>query len=195
MALPGETPAAPAATAAIAAAGLSRFLRAPHGMSGAATASRARSARSRGQCSTSPGPLHPSDHHLHFRPFIFPKPSFPAIRCAGRSCGAISRRWPVSSSPSSHPSSARCRTPGTPQTVDRPVRRADRHSGRALVVREAGGVGLLLFEIGALVAISSVAYEFASVFYNAMLPSIATPARIGGLSGLSLALGNASGRF
>ncbi|MGH6876628.1 MAG: MFS transporter [Rhizomicrobium sp.] len=52
---------------------------------------------------------------------------------------------------------------------------------------------LSLIEIGALVAVASVAYEFASVFYNAMLPSIATPARIGGLSGLSLALGNVSG--
>jgi UMF1 family MFS transporter len=38
-----------------------------------------------------------------------------------------------------------------------------------------------------------VAYEFASVFYNAMLPSITTHERIGGLSGLSLALGNISG--
>jgi UMF1 family MFS transporter len=53
--------------------------------------------------------------------------------------------------------------------------------------------GLTIFEIGALVAIASVAYEFASVFYNAMLPSIATHERIGGLSGLSLALGNLSG--
>lgn len=53
--------------------------------------------------------------------------------------------------------------------------------------------GLSLFEIGALVAIASVAFEFASVFYNAILPSIATHARIGGLSGLSLALGNVSG--
>ncbi|HEX3430672.1 MAG TPA: MFS transporter [Rhizomicrobium sp.] len=55
------------------------------------------------------------------------------------------------------------------------------------------GQGFTIVEIGALVAIASVAYEFASVFYNAMLPSIATHARIGGLSGLSLALGNVSG--
>ncbi len=55
------------------------------------------------------------------------------------------------------------------------------------------GQGLSLFEVGFLVAIANVAYEFASVFYNAMLPSIATHERIGGLSGLSLALGNASG--
>ncbi len=53
--------------------------------------------------------------------------------------------------------------------------------------------GLSLLEIGALVAIANVAYEFASVFYNAMLPTIATHERIGGLSGLSLALGNVSG--
>ena len=55
------------------------------------------------------------------------------------------------------------------------------------------GQGLSLFGIGALVAVSSVAFEFASVFYNAMLPSIASHERIGGLSGLSLALGNVSG--
>ena len=55
------------------------------------------------------------------------------------------------------------------------------------------GEGLTILETGALVAIASVAYEFASVFYNAMLPSIATHERIGGLSGLSLALGNISG--
>jgi UMF1 family MFS transporter len=55
------------------------------------------------------------------------------------------------------------------------------------------GQGLSLFEIGLCVGAASVAYEFASVFYNAMLPSIASPARIGGLSGLGLALGNASG--
>ncbi|HEY1614292.1 MAG TPA: MFS transporter [Rhizomicrobium sp.] len=53
--------------------------------------------------------------------------------------------------------------------------------------------GLSLFEVGLLVAIANVAYEFSSVFFNAMLPSIVTHERIGGLSGLSLALGNASG--
>ncbi len=56
-----------------------------------------------------------------------------------------------------------------------------------------GGEGLSLFTIGAAIAITFVAYEFASVFYNAMLPSIVTHERLGGLSGLSLALGNASG--
>lgn len=57
----------------------------------------------------------------------------------------------------------------------------------------ADGSGLSILQIGVLVAITYVAYEFASVFYNAMLPSIVTHERIGGLSGLSLALGNAGG--
>ncbi|MGD0192264.1 MAG: MFS transporter [Rhizomicrobium sp.] len=55
------------------------------------------------------------------------------------------------------------------------------------------GLGFTLLEIGTLVAVANVAFEFASVFYNAMLPSIASHERIGGLSGLSLALGNLSG--
>jgi UMF1 family MFS transporter len=55
------------------------------------------------------------------------------------------------------------------------------------------GQGLSLLEVGLLIALANVAFEFASVFYNAMLPSITTHAQIGGLSGLSLALGNASG--
>ncbi|HUJ46987.1 MAG TPA: MFS transporter [Rhizomicrobium sp.] len=55
------------------------------------------------------------------------------------------------------------------------------------------GAGLSVFEIGALVATTYVAYEFASVFYNAMLPSIVTHQRVGALSGLSYALGNLSG--
>jgi len=53
--------------------------------------------------------------------------------------------------------------------------------------------GLSLLVIGALIAVSNVAYEFSSVFYNAMLPSIVPHERIGSLSGLSLALGNVSG--
>ena len=53
--------------------------------------------------------------------------------------------------------------------------------------------GLTVFEVGVLVATTYVAYEFSSVFYNAMLPSIASHERLGGLSGLSLALGNLSG--
>ena len=55
------------------------------------------------------------------------------------------------------------------------------------------GAGLSLLEIGVLVALTNIAFEFASVFFNAMLPTIATHARIGSLSGLSLSLGNVSG--
>lgn len=55
------------------------------------------------------------------------------------------------------------------------------------------GGGLSIFMLGALIAITYVAYEFASVFYNAMLPTIVPHERVGSLSGLSLALGNAVG--
>src|SRR3984885_5914091 len=55
------------------------------------------------------------------------------------------------------------------------------------------GTGLSILEIGIFVAITYVAFEFTSVFYNAMLASITTPAQLGGLSGLGLALGNAAG--
>lgn len=66
-------------------------------------------------------------------------------------------------------------------------------SSACLWFAEPAGQGLSLFEIGLCVGAASVAFEFASVFYNAMLPSIASQARIGGLSGLGLALGNLSG--
>jgi UMF1 family MFS transporter len=63
----------------------------------------------------------------------------------------------------------------------------------ALWYAQPGGMGLSLLSIGVLVAATNVAYEFSSVFYNAMLPTIVAHERIGSLSGLSLALGNASG--
>ncbi|HSZ74949.1 MAG TPA: MFS transporter, partial [Rhizomicrobium sp.] len=63
----------------------------------------------------------------------------------------------------------------------------------ALWYAQPGGIGLSLLTIGVLVAATNVAYEFSSVFYNAMLPTIVTHERIGSLSGLSLALGNVSG--
>ncbi len=47
--------------------------------------------------------------------------------------------------------------------------------------------------IGALVVCANVSFEFSAVFHNSMLPTIATHKRVGGLSGLGLALGNASG--
>ena len=57
---------------------------------------------------------------------------------------------------------------------------------------KADGTGLSLLEIGILIAVTNVAYEFASVFYNALLPAIAPHERVGSLSGLGLALGNLS---
>jgi UMF1 family MFS transporter len=46
---------------------------------------------------------------------------------------------------------------------------------------------------GALVICANVSFEFSAVFHNSMLPTIATHKRVGGLSGLGLALGNAAG--
>jgi UMF1 family MFS transporter len=53
--------------------------------------------------------------------------------------------------------------------------------------------GWSLFFIGALIALSNVAYEFSTVFHNSLLPSIATPRGVAGLSGMGYALGNAAG--
>jgi UMF1 family MFS transporter len=53
--------------------------------------------------------------------------------------------------------------------------------------------GWALVGIGASVAIANVSYEFSAVFHNALLPTIAQPKRVAGLSGLGLALGNAAG--
>ncbi len=57
------------------------------------------------------------------------------------------------------------------------------------------GAGLSILEIGLLIGATNVAYEFASVFYNALLPAIAPHERVGFLSGLGLALGNLSSLF
>ena len=53
--------------------------------------------------------------------------------------------------------------------------------------------GWNLFFVGALMATANVAYEFSAVFHNSLLPSIASPKGVAGLSGLGLALGNAAG--
>lgn len=50
-----------------------------------------------------------------------------------------------------------------------------------------------LFFVGALVAFSNVAFEFSAVFHNSLLPTIAQPKNVAGLSGLGLALTNAAG--
>lgn len=54
-----------------------------------------------------------------------------------------------------------------------------------------GGIGV----VGALIIVAAVgvAFEFSAMFHNAMLPSLAPYNRVGALSGLGLALGNASG--
>jgi UMF1 family MFS transporter len=50
--------------------------------------------------------------------------------------------------------------------------------------------GLSVSMILLLVVILATCFQFTEVFHNAMLASIATPARIGGLSGLGIATGN-----
>lgn len=54
-----------------------------------------------------------------------------------------------------------------------------------------GGQGLSILGIAALVVAVSIAFEFSAVFHNSMLPAVAPHHRIGFLSGLGLALGNA----
>jgi UMF1 family MFS transporter len=51
----------------------------------------------------------------------------------------------------------------------------------------------LVLLIGALIAIANVSYEFSAVFHNSLLPTIASPRGVAGLSGLGLSLGNAAG--
>ncbi|PKP76783.1 MAG: MFS transporter [Alphaproteobacteria bacterium HGW-Alphaproteobacteria-3] len=56
-----------------------------------------------------------------------------------------------------------------------------------------GGEGLSVFAIALLIVIVSIAFSFSEVFHNSMLPAVAPNERIGFLSGLGLALGNAGG--
>lgn len=58
-------------------------------------------------------------------------------------------------------------------------------------VPHASGARLLLIAVAIIAA--NFAYEFSSVFLNAMLPTIAPHERIGPLSGLGLSLGNLAG--
>jgi len=53
--------------------------------------------------------------------------------------------------------------------------------------------GWALFFVGALVACANVSFEFSAVFHNSLLPTVAPPRNIAGLSGLGLALTNAAG--
>jgi len=50
--------------------------------------------------------------------------------------------------------------------------------------------GLPLGVIFALIVILATSFQFTDMFHSSMLPSLAPPARIGGLSGLGLAVGN-----
>jgi UMF1 family MFS transporter len=54
-----------------------------------------------------------------------------------------------------------------------------------------GEGGLSILAIAALIVLIAVAFEFSAVFHNSMLPAVAPHERIGFLSGLGLALGNA----
>ena len=63
----------------------------------------------------------------------------------------------------------------------------------ALWFGEPMGMGLGLAGIGAVIAISHVAYDGSLVFHSAMLPGIVPPRRIGSWSGLGLGLGNIAG--
>ncbi len=54
-----------------------------------------------------------------------------------------------------------------------------------------GGEGLSILTIAVLIVLIAVAFEFSAVFHNSMLPAVAPHERIGFLSGLGLALGNA----
>lgn len=53
--------------------------------------------------------------------------------------------------------------------------------------------GWSLFFVGALVACGNVSFEFSAVFHNSLLPTVAPPRNVAGLSGLGLALTNAAG--
>jgi UMF1 family MFS transporter len=53
--------------------------------------------------------------------------------------------------------------------------------------------GWQLVFVGALVALGNTSFEFSAVFHNSLLPTIAPPRSVAGLSGLGLALTNAAG--
>lgn len=57
----------------------------------------------------------------------------------------------------------------------------------------ADSTALRIFVVGTAVATNNVAFEFSNAFHGAMLWGIAPPSRIGGLSGLSYALGSGAG--
>ncbi len=56
---------------------------------------------------------------------------------------------------------------------------------------QAGDLGLSIAAITGLIILITMCFEFSSMFHNAMLPGIVQERKLGGLSGLGLALGNA----
>ncbi|MBI1237888.1 MAG: MFS transporter [Alphaproteobacteria bacterium] len=66
-------------------------------------------------------------------------------------------------------------------------------AGAMLWFAAPGPSGLSLFAVGALVVFISMAMTFSETFHNSMLPAVAGPRQLAGLSGLALALGNFSG--
>lgn len=57
----------------------------------------------------------------------------------------------------------------------------------------ADSTPMQIFIVGAAIVINNIVFEFSNAFHGAMLSRIAPPSRIGGLSGLSFALGTGSG--
>ncbi len=57
----------------------------------------------------------------------------------------------------------------------------------------ADSTPMQIFIVGCAIVINNIVFEFSNAFHGAMLSRIAPPSRIGGLSGLSFALGTGSG--
>lgn len=64
-------------------------------------------------------------------------------------------------------------------------------AGTWVGVPDSGALRIAI--VGAMVVLNNVVFEFSNAFHGAMLSGIAPHARVGGLSGLAFALGNASG--
>jgi hypothetical protein len=127
-----------------------------------------------GSCSTGPAALLHARHHLHLRALLR---RLDRVDPAGaRRCGAMRRASPAWSSRSPRRARLDRRRAGRAQAVDRGVRRDD----------DAGICGMLWFVVPgapaavplALVgfAIATIGAEYATVFNNAMMPSL-VPAR------------------
>ncbi|GGC48897.1 MFS transporter [Chelatococcus reniformis] len=65
-------------------------------------------------------------------------------------------------------------------------------AGAMLWLAAPGGQGLSLAAVSALVIVLGIMVSYTETFHNAMLPSVAGPKQLAGLSGLALAFGNFS---